>query len=82
MELKKTRGNTKLTVRQKNLIRQKATIDLRNARQIHKELELPVTTRQVRRVLHNTQSVQWRKMKSKPQLTSEHKDARMNFSKN
>jgi hypothetical protein len=47
MELKKTRGNTKLTVRQKNLIRQKATIDLRNARQIHEELELPVTIRQV-----------------------------------
>jgi hypothetical protein len=54
---------------------------LRNAREIHEEPELPGTIRQVRGVFHNTQSVQWMKMKSKPQLTPEHKNARMNFSK-
>jgi transposase len=79
---KKTRGSTKLTARDIGNIRRMATKERLNSSQILSELQLNVTQRHIRRILHNTPNMKWTEIQSKPRLTAAHKEARLAFAQN
>lgn len=78
----RTRGNSKLTARQKGQIRDEATKSHLSCRQIITKLDLPVHKSTVSRVLNASSHIKWTKPKPKPKLTSQHKINRLKFAQN
>lgn len=76
-----TKGNSKLTHRQKGEIRQEAIDNKLTCRQIKDKLELPITTRNIAKVLNSEKNIKWTKIKSKPRLTAKHKEDRLTFAR-
>lgn len=77
--MKKTKGKTILTNRQKEAIRTEATRNRLNSRQIVEKLGLPVTKQHVAKILRTSKNIVWKKMQSKPKLTPQHKTNRLLF---
>ena len=77
----RTKGNTKLTKRQKNQIVQEATKKRLSAGKILQELQLPVGKRRVQQILHSSPNLKYKKMAKKPLLKSVHKTARLEFAR-
>ena len=78
---KSTKGNTKLTRRQLNLIKQEATRNKLNSTQIRNKLNLPVTSKHVAHILRNDENIKWKKPKCKPMLKKHHKENRLKFAR-
>lgn len=78
---RKTKGNTKLTLRIKGQIKDAASRKKLSSSQIVGELNLPVTARRVRQILQDDQNLVWKKPQKKPNLTKRHKVLRMAFAK-
>jgi len=76
-----TRGNAKLTNRQKGQIRFEATKNRLSADQIKNKLDLPVTKQHVAHVLRRSEHIRYKKLKGKPRLTKCHKDNRLKFAR-
>lgn len=77
----KTKGNTKLTLRQKGQILDEATKNRLNCRQIKDTLALPTTKQYIARILRQSKKVKWKKMMGKPKLTTMLKQKRLLFAK-
>lgn len=78
---KATKGNRKLTMRQKQQIIQEAIQRRCNSTEIRNNLQLPVTPQHVSAILRGSGTVTWRKDKKKPMLKSQHKVARLEFAR-
>lgn len=78
---KRTKGNSKLTNRQKVQIIEEAMLRRCNAAEIRNNLQLPVTRQHVSAILRGSGQVVWRKDKKKPLLKPHHKVARLQFAK-
>lgn len=78
---KPTKGNTKLTKRQINMIKQEATRNKLNATQIKSKLELPVTSKHVQHILRTDENIKWKKPICKPMLKQHHKENRLKFAR-
>lgn len=76
---KRTKGNSKLTARQKGQIRHEATKNRLNSSQIIAKLNLPVVKSTVTRVLNSSKTIKWMKLKGKPRLTKINKMNRLKF---
>lgn len=76
---KRTKGNSKLSARQKGQIQEEATKNHLNCRQIIAKLDLPVNKATVSRVLNESPHIKWTKPKPKPRLTPKHKVNRLQF---
>lgn len=76
---KPTKGNKKLTMRQRQQIIQEAVQNRANATEIRAKLHLPVTSQHVNAILRGSGKVVWRKDKKKPMLKQHHKTARLEF---
>lgn len=80
-EKKPTKGNRKLTMRQKQQIIQEAIQNRCNSTEIRHNLQLPVTSQHVSAILRGSGKVTWTKDKKKPLLKAHHKVARLEFAK-
>lgn len=76
-----TKGNTKLSLREKGQIRHEATANRLSSRQIKDKLKLNVTPRHIARVLSTSPNIKWKKLKGKPRLTAVHREKRLQFAK-
>lgn len=76
-----THGNSKLSKRQRSDIFMLAAKNKHTCSQIKSELSLPITTRRVQQILHDSDRFLWRKMLRKPALTKAHKEQRLAFAK-
>lgn len=76
-----TKGNTKLTMRQKQQILQEAIQHRCNSTEIRSNLQLPVTSSHVNAILRGSGHVIWTKDKKKPMLKTHHKTARLEFAR-
>lgn len=70
---KATKGNTKLSQRDKNKIKYEATKNFLNCTQIKNKLGLPVTAKHISHILRSDENIKWKKPKSKPMLKEHHK---------
>lgn len=77
-----TKGNQKLSNRDRNRILIEAKTNRLNATEIREKLQLPVTPQHIGLVLRKSGEVKWRKPLKKPLLKPHHRVARLNFSKN
>ncbi len=78
---KPTKGNSKLTSQDKRQILWKARSKKLTSTQIKANLNVSVTSRTIRNVLSKYPNFVFGKMKSKPQLTKEHKKVRLEFAR-
>lgn len=78
---KPTKGNSKLTKREKNKIKHEATRNKLNATQIKNKLGLSVTSKHVQHILRTDGNIKWKKPLCKPMLKQHHKEARLNFAR-
>lgn len=76
-----TRGNKKLTNRQRVRIVEEAVQNRLNASEIKQKLDLPVTRQHVAAILKGSRQVKWGKPKKKPALKQHHKTNRLEFAK-
>lgn len=79
---RRTKGNQKLSSRDKNRILHEASKNRMNCTEIREKLHLPVTPKHIASVLRSSGKVKWRKPVKKPLLKTHHKSARLNFTKN
>lgn len=68
-----------ITARQKREIIREASSNKLSASEIRRKLELNVSTRRVRQILHESDNFIWKKSKGKPALKQRHKNARLEF---
>jgi transposase len=78
----RTRGNQKFTRRDKSRILNHARANNSTSTDIKSTLNLDLSTRTIRRILHNDNHMKFGKMKAKPKLTNQHKSARLEWAKN
>lgn len=80
----KKRSGRKPTIspRQKREIIRKATKEHLVASKIKSDMNLPVSTRHVRRILSSNKNLKWSKRQGKPKLTDRHKEKRIDFARN
>lgn len=78
---KKTKGNTKISLRIKNIIRSEVKKNKLSAAQIVHKMDLPIRKRRVQQILHDTPNIVYKKPLKKPPLQQSHKDARLEFAK-
>lgn len=76
-----TKGNKKLSLRQKGQIRHEATQNRLSSKEIKDKLNLPVTPRQISRILSTSPNIKWTKLQGKPRLTAVHREKRLDFAK-
>lgn len=79
---KKTKGNIKITNRQKNQLVQLASSGKYSTHEMVKELDLPIGKRQVASILKRTGQFKYTKKMKQPFLKPEHEVARMEWAKN
>ncbi|CAK9806319.1 Transposable element Tc3 transposase [Anthophora plagiata] len=77
-----TKGNSKITKREKNIIFYEATKNRLVASQIVAKMQLPITKRRVQQILHNNSNIGFKKPQKKPMLKAHHKVARLEYAKN
>lgn len=76
-----TKGRSKISLRLKGQIRNEATKNRLSCSQIKDKLNVPVTPRQIARILNESSNIKWTKLQSKPRLTSSHKENRLKFAR-
>lgn len=76
---KATKGNRKLTNRQKQQIIHEAVVNRKNSTEIRDYLQLPVHPQHVNAILRGSGKVKWSKDLKKPMLKPHHKIARLEF---
>ncbi|CAK9796540.1 Mariner Mos1 transposase [Anthophora plagiata] len=69
-----TKGNSRITKREKNIIFYEATKNRLVASQIVAKMQLPITKRRVQQILHNNSNIGFKKPEKKPMLKAHHKD--------
>lgn len=77
----KTKGNTKITSRQKNQLIQLASTGEYSANELIAKLDLPIKKKAVCRILNNTGHFKYTKRMTKPFLKPEHEIARLEWAK-
>lgn len=76
------RGNPKISQRQRSAILRAASSGDVTAGQIKTEHNLPITKRRIQQILSKSGRFKWTKRASKPPLTKQHREARLNFARN
>lgn len=76
-----TKGRTKVSLRLKGQIRHEATQNRLSCSQIKQKLDVPVTPRQIARILNDSPNIKWKKMQGKPKLNLTHKENRLKFAR-
>lgn len=76
-----TKGRTKLSLRLKGQIRHEATQNRLSCSQIKEKLDVPVTPRQIARILNQSPNIKWKKLQGKPKLNLTHKQNRLKFAR-
>lgn len=78
---KKTKGNSKISNRDRNRIIQLGETGNYSAAQIKEELSLPITNKRVAQILRGSNHLKYTKKAKKPNLTPVHVEARLKFAK-
>lgn len=76
-----TKGNSKLTNRQKNQLIRLASIGTLTSKEMINELDLPIGARQSARILKKTGHFKFAKKMTRPALTKKHEQARLAWAK-
>lgn len=78
---KKNKGNSKISNRDRNRIIELGETGRFNASEIKQELDLPITRRRVSQILRGSGHLVYTKKAKKPNLTSKHIQARLEFAR-
>lgn len=73
------KGNRKLSVRDRRRLFSRASKSGVSSRELRDDLDLPVSSRHVRRLLRGEKHFAWQKMKRTPKLTERHMKDRINY---